>query len=108
MTRRLVIMGVSGCGKSSVGAGHAARPVGSRPVGSRGLCRVFGAPREFKGYLKVLRCDKAGVEEVVLQKRDVPMAFKDLSRGEGVPVYRFREESGKVLDAKRFSEAEDA
>jgi hypothetical protein len=85
------------------GAGHAAPP-----VGSRGLCRVIGAPREFKGYLKVLRCDKAGVEEVVLQKRDVPMAFKDLSRGEGVPVYRFMEESGKVLDAKRFSEAEDA
>ena len=85
------------------GVEHAASP-----VGSRGLCRVIGAPREFKGYLKVLRCDEAGVEEVVLQKRDVPAAFKDLSRGEGVPVYRFREESGKVLDAKRFSEAADA
>ncbi len=77
-------------------------------VGSRGLCRVIGDAREFKGYLKALRCDEAGVEEVVLQKRDVPAAFKDLSRGEGVPLYRFREESGKVLDAKRFSEAADA
>ena len=85
------------------GVEHAASP-----VGSRGLCRVIGAPREFKGYLQVLRCDEAGVEEVVLQKRDVPAAFRDLSRGEGVPVYRFREESGKVLDAKRFSEAADA
>lgn len=78
------------------------------PVGPRGACRVIGTPREFKGYLKLLRCDEAGVEEVILQKRDLPAAFKALSRGEGVPVYRFREESGKVLDAKRFSEAGDA
>ena len=82
--------------------------LGGEPEGGAGrVCRVIGAPREFKGYLKVLRCEKGGLEEVVLQKRDAPVAFKDLSRGDGVPVYRFREDSGKVLDAKRFSESSD-
>lgn len=79
------------------------------PLGAAdGFCRVIGAPRQFKGYLKVLRCGEGGLAEVVLQKRDAPAAFKDLSRGEGVPLYSLQEESGKVLEAKRFGQSSDA
>lgn len=96
--------GASAVSKSaSEGGGGSGHAVDS--VGQPDWCRVIGAAREFKGYLKVLRCDATGLEEVVLQKRDVPTAFKDLSRGEGLSVYRFSEEFGKVLAAKRFSES---
>jgi ribosomal protein RSM22 (predicted rRNA methylase) len=85
------------------------RRVGAQRGGTAGsaggFCRVIGAPRQFKGHLKVLRCGEEGLEEVVLQKRDAPVAFKNLSRGDGVPVYGFKEEAGKVLEAKRFGQS---
>ena len=81
---------------------------GKPAVALDGWCRVIGASRQLKGYHKVLRCGEGGLAEIVLQKRDAPIAFKELSRGDGVPLYSFREESGKVLEAKRFGEASDA
>ena len=55
----------------------------------RGVSRVIGTPREYKGFSKVLECSAAGVAEQTLQKRDDPALSKDFGRTRRPLLYRF-------------------
>ena len=70
---------------------------GGRLEPEAGCSRVIGTPREFKGHLKVLACDSGGVRDWVLQKRDAPELFKELRKGESLPLHRWRVEEGKIV-----------
>jgi ribosomal protein RSM22 (predicted rRNA methylase) len=70
---------------------------GGRLEPEAGCSRVIGTPREFKGHLKVLACDSSGVQDWVLQKRDAPELFKELRKGESLPLHRWRVEEGKIV-----------
>jgi len=59
---------------------------------------VIGTAREFKGHLKVLACDAGGVQDRMLQKRDAPDLYKELRKGEGLPLYRWRVEGGRIVE----------
>jgi ribosomal protein RSM22 (predicted rRNA methylase) len=63
----------------------------------QGWTRVIGAPREFKGHFKVLSCANGSVEDLIVQKRDVPALYKELKKNERLPHYRWAVEEGKVV-----------
>ena len=65
-----------------------------------GCSRIIGRPREEKGRMEVLSCDESGVEELMLQKRDVPALFKELRKGRAGALHRW------TRDARRISGAE--
>jgi hypothetical protein len=60
-----------------------------------GAARVIGRARTFKGYVKVLSCAESGSGEWMLQKRDAPDAFRELSRGDGPFVYHWETGGGE-------------
>jgi ribosomal protein RSM22 (predicted rRNA methylase) len=62
-----------------------------------GNTRVLGRPREAKGRLELLCCQREGVAEHTLQKRDAPELFKALQKWRGDTLQSFRVEGGKVL-----------
>ena len=66
--------------------------------------RVIGRARMLKGHHRVLMCSAEGVEEKVVQKRDVPELYRDLKREEGVPLYRLDCEGARVRQASRLFE----
>jgi ribosomal protein RSM22 (predicted rRNA methylase) len=70
---------------------------GERAPQETGWSRVIGTPRELKGHLKVLACDERGVRDWVLQKRDSPELFKELRKGENLPLHRWRVEGQKIV-----------
>ncbi len=72
------------------------RDSGREPVS--GVSRVIGTAREFKGHLKVLACDAGGVQDWMLQKRDAPDLYKELRKCEGLPLYRWRVEGGRIVE----------
>jgi len=61
-----------------------------------GWSRVIGTPRELKGHLKVLACAAGGVEDWVLQKRDAPELYKELRKGESLPLHRWQVEGPRI------------
>jgi ribosomal protein RSM22 (predicted rRNA methylase) len=65
--------------------------------GGRVFSRIIGEPREFKGHLKVLSCDRSGIFEKVLQKRDAPALFKEVRLGESLPMYAWEERNGRIV-----------
>lgn len=60
-----------------------------------GEARVIGVPRHYKGYAKVLSCQKDGVNELVLQKRDAPELLKKMKKDPG-SLYRWEREAEKI------------
>jgi ribosomal protein RSM22 (predicted rRNA methylase) len=67
-----------------------------------GFSRIIGAPREAKGYARVLSCQAEGVAEFMLQKRDVPDLFKTMRKGALAPVYRWKLMDGKIVAAEEL------
>lgn len=67
-----------------------------------GFSRVIGAPREAKGFLKVLSCQAGGVAEFMLQKRDAPELFRELRKAPEAAIYRWALEGGKIKGGGRF------
>jgi hypothetical protein len=70
---------------------------------AEGLSRVIGRPNYFKGFVRLLNCDAAGIADLMLQKRDDPALFKQLDREAGPLLYRWRREgdraqSGELLE----------
>ena len=72
-----------------------------------GASRVIGAPREAKGYLKVLSCQEHGVTEFMLQKRDAPGLHRALRKGVDPPLYRWTLETGKIRAGEPLAHPED-
>jgi diadenosine tetraphosphatase ApaH/serine/threonine PP2A family protein phosphatase len=60
------------------------------------LSRIVGDAKIFKGYAKVFACDAAGVAELMLQKRDAPVLFKELKQGTAPSLHRWTHENGRV------------
>jgi ribosomal protein RSM22 (predicted rRNA methylase) len=75
------------------------------PSGPASFSRVIGEPRERNGYLKVLSCQEEGVEEFMLQKRDSPSLYREIRKGEGMPIYRWSLKAGKIVGGERTSES---
>jgi len=76
----------------------------AQPISRPGGFRVIGTPREFKGHLKVLACDEGRVEDWMLQKRDAPELYKELRKGERVPLHWWRTEGKKIVEGAASGE----
>ncbi len=61
-----------------------------------GAARLIGRPREFKGYHRVLSCEKEGLFDRIVQKRDVPELYRRLRKESGVPLFRFTTEGQRI------------
>ncbi|MEY2599833.1 MAG: hypothetical protein RLZZ142_2092, partial [Verrucomicrobiota bacterium] len=71
-----------------------------------GAARVIGRARELKGHLRVLSCERSGLHDRVLQKRDVPGVFKALRKEQGVPLYRWDLREERIVGGERLFEGE--
>ncbi|MDQ5977749.1 MAG: hypothetical protein QG602_721 [Verrucomicrobiota bacterium] len=60
------------------------------------LSRIIGDAKVFKGYAKVFACDETGVHDLMLQKRDAPVLFKQLKQGEAPSLHRWTHENGRI------------
>ncbi|HEX2860159.1 MAG TPA: small ribosomal subunit Rsm22 family protein, partial [Lacunisphaera sp.] len=57
---------------------------------------IIGEARHYKGYAKLFNCDAGGVAELMLQKRDAPVLFKELKDGAGPSLHRWTHENGRI------------
>ena len=64
-----------------------------------GCSRIIGRPREEKGRMEVLSCGESGVEELLLQKRDVPALFKELRKGRASALHRWTRDGRRIAKA---------
>lgn len=51
--------------------------------------RIIGEPRAYKAYCKILSCDKLGLRDLTLQKRDDPELFKSLRKSTGSTLVKW-------------------
>ena len=69
------------------------------------LTRMIGEARHYKGYSKLLCCDRVrGIRELMLQKRDAPELLndiKDQSKNEGPALFRFECVGDKIVSGER-------
>lgn len=65
-----------------------------------GAARLIGRAREFKGYHRVLSCEKEGLFDRIVQKRDVPELYRRLRKESGVPLYRFAKEGQRICTSE--------
>ncbi len=62
-----------------------------------GMSRIIGEPRQYKGYCKILSCQFAGVEELMLQKRDDPELFRAIKKHDASAIQKWKREEGRIL-----------
>lgn len=68
------------------------RPSSSNPQPSdEAFSRLIGRPRQFKGYTRLLSCDKEGLRDLELQKRDNKQLWKALKKGPTTTLFRWDE-----------------
>ncbi len=72
---------------------------GAQEDRTRGFSRIIGRPRDEKGHFNVLSCGEEGVEELMVQKRDVPELSKQLRKGRADPVQRWTREGRRITGA---------
>ena len=70
----------------------------SEPIVPDGASRIIGVPRESKGYCRILTCQRDGVADLMLQKRDAPELFRAVLREPEQPVYRWSLGAGRIVD----------
>jgi len=63
----------------------------------QGCSRIIGRPRDEKGHFNVLSCSETGVEELMAQKRDVPVLAKQLRKGRADPVQRWTRDGRRIV-----------
>jgi hypothetical protein len=73
------------------------------PLPAQDFSRIIGAPREYKGYARVLSCQADGVAEFMLQKRDAPALHKAVLRGDEVPLFRWQIAEGKIVAGEKLA-----
>ncbi len=64
---------------------------------STNLSRIIGAPRQYKGFTKILSCQETGVSEFELQKRDNPKLWKDLRKGKAGSRHKWEISNGRII-----------
>ncbi len=62
-----------------------------------GYSRIIGKPRHYKGYSKILSCQSEGVEELMLQKRDVPELLRALKKEEAPAIHQWQREGTRIV-----------
>lgn len=60
------------------------------PVLPETSSRILGVPRVSKGYCRILSCQREGVAEFMLQKRDDPALFRAVVREPELPPFRWQ------------------
>lgn len=60
--------------------------------------RIIGVPRESKGYCRILSCQREGVADLMLQKRDAPALFRSVLREPEQPPHRWTMRGGRIVD----------
>jgi hypothetical protein len=66
------------------------------------LSRVIGKPRHYKGYSKILSCQRSALEELTLQHRDAPALAKELRKKPGA-VYAWQRDGERILSGSRVT-----
>ncbi len=59
--------------------------------------RLIGQARHYKGYSKILSCDKVGLRELSLQKRDDPELLKQIKKSTSSRLGRWEVVDGKIV-----------
>jgi hypothetical protein len=67
-----------------------------RPYNDTNPSVMIGEARHYKGYAKIFNCDATGVQELMLQKRDAPVLYKELKHGAGPSLHRWTHENGRI------------
>ena len=65
-----------------------------------GTTRVIGHPRLYKPYALMLGCDKTGVSEKRLTKREHPAQWRELKHGECDPLQIWRTDGEEIMETK--------
>jgi hypothetical protein len=60
------------------------------------LSRLLGDAKVFKGFARLFTCDATGAHELMLQKRDAPVLFKELKQGTAPALHRWTHENGRI------------
>lgn len=63
--------------------------------------RIIGRPRIYKGFTKVLSCQRNGVHEYTIQKRDAPHLLKELKKAPS-SLYRWDWEGERITGGTPF------
>ncbi len=71
----------------------------ARPISVEGCSRIIGVPRVYKGYAKIFSCQREGVRDLMLQKRDVPELFKQIKHSQQQSVYRWQLAEDRIKNA---------
>ena len=61
-----------------------------------GLSRVIGRPEHLKPYVRLLNCDKDGLAELVVMKRDNPGLCKELEKTKLPLVYKWERAGARI------------
>jgi ribosomal protein RSM22 (predicted rRNA methylase) len=70
----------------------------------RGLSRIIGTPRQYKGLAKILSCQEAGVSEFELQKRDNAKLWKELRKGHAGTLRKWEISNGRIIESSSTSD----
>ena len=62
-----------------------------------GWSRVLGEPRVYKGFARVLSCQRDGVRELELQKRVAPEIHRAFKDGRAPSLWRWKEEGQRIV-----------
>jgi len=77
-----------------------------RPCRNTDSSVMIGEARHYKGYAKIFNCDAGGVEELMLQKRDAPVLFKELKHGAGPSLHHWTHENGRITQIESSSSSD--
>jgi hypothetical protein len=61
-----------------------------------GLSRVIGRPEYFKPYVRLLNCDRGGLEELMVLKRDSAALCKELDKAKRPLVYKWERTGSRI------------
>jgi ribosomal protein RSM22 (predicted rRNA methylase) len=71
------------------------------------MSRVIGRPEQFKPYVRLLNCDRDGLNELELPKRSDPSLYKQLDRTKAPLVYRWQRDGNKIRSGELVTPAKD-
>lgn len=75
----------------------------TKPTRTAGLHRLIGRPRQSTGISKLLTCSENGVDDLELQKRDVPSLWKALDKGRHRNLFALEVENGRITGESSHS-----
>ncbi|HCR29887.1 MAG TPA: hypothetical protein DIV79_07725 [Opitutae bacterium] len=74
----------------------------------RSLSRVIGRPRQRKGFVELLSCDRNGLNQYQLQKRDNPSLCKSIKKNKSGSLFTWSSIDGdRVLEGSPAKPADD-